>query len=359
MLSSFFSFLVTSKNRYKPYQLLSILCFFISYSVLSEESACGQLDTSLFRLDVDANYNDEKSDYGVTPLAEFKPDNFHAKTPTSHPYAKTITTYELTQFLTSGTNLMLINALGGSNTLKMIPYSSRLSFGGSPSQEAADKLASLFSNLDKNIPIISYCLNNECWLSYNLIIHLSNLGFKELYWYRGGSQAWLSAGLPLYEVNPKNMPSGLFNYTHYCRNSRVINGGKQTLKYAWSGPSKYGATLKDEIEGKLSALLTKTSKGDILLVFHKPSENNCLHLTKEIQPILPIRINGKLTKATAFCNKDNSTIFYQFANKNTLDYVISEFKQSDKVTVESYDKKRRYLFSAKNFTSTYEKLSRM
>jgi PQQ-dependent catabolism-associated CXXCW motif protein len=50
---------------------------------------------------------------------------------------------------------------------------------------------------DKNAPLVVYCLSSECWLSYNATLTASELGYKNLYWYRGGISAWNQAKLPV------------------------------------------------------------------------------------------------------------------------------------------------------------------
>ena len=37
----------------------------------------------------------------------------------------------------------------------------------------------------------------ECWLSYNAALTATDLGYTNLYWYRGGISAWNQARLPV------------------------------------------------------------------------------------------------------------------------------------------------------------------
>jgi PQQ-dependent catabolism-associated CXXCW motif protein len=61
------------------------------------------------------------------------------------------------------------------------------------------ELRSLFAQVapDKNAPLVVYCLSWECWLSYNATLTAGDLGYKNLYWYRGGISAWNQARLPV------------------------------------------------------------------------------------------------------------------------------------------------------------------
>ncbi len=49
----------------------------------------------------------------------------------------------------------------------------------------------------KDTPIVTYCSNRECWLSWNAALRLKQAGYERVYWYRGGVDAWHAADLPL------------------------------------------------------------------------------------------------------------------------------------------------------------------
>ena len=38
------------------------------------------------------------------------------------------------------------------------------------------------------------CASKTCWLSYNTALRAARLGYTEVYWYRGGIEAWLASG---------------------------------------------------------------------------------------------------------------------------------------------------------------------
>jgi PQQ-dependent catabolism-associated CXXCW motif protein len=44
--------------------------------------------------------------------------------------------------------------------------------------------------------LVFFCEGAECWLSYNAALRALNLGYRNVYWYRGGLEAWHEAGLP-------------------------------------------------------------------------------------------------------------------------------------------------------------------
>ena len=48
----------------------------------------------------------------------------------------------------------------------------------------------------KDVPLVFYCLSTQCWMSYNGALRAINAGYTNVLWYRGGIEAWKSAGLP-------------------------------------------------------------------------------------------------------------------------------------------------------------------
>ncbi len=55
----------------------------------------------------------------------------------------------------------------------------------------------LAKNLDKSKEYLLYCNGTHCWRSPSVALMLSQLGFKNLYWYRDGIPAWKKAGNPV------------------------------------------------------------------------------------------------------------------------------------------------------------------
>jgi rhodanese-related sulfurtransferase len=49
---------------------------------------------------------------------------------------------------------------------------------------------------DRAKPIVAVGWNAERHTGRNLALRLVALGYTEVYWYRGGREAWLSADLP-------------------------------------------------------------------------------------------------------------------------------------------------------------------
>ncbi|TPG74181.1 PQQ-dependent catabolism-associated CXXCW motif protein [Pseudomonas arsenicoxydans] len=54
-------------------------------------------------------------------------------------------------------------------------------------------------------PLVFYC-RADCWLSWNAVKRASAMGYKTLYWYRDGLDAWQSAGLAVTPARPEPFP---------------------------------------------------------------------------------------------------------------------------------------------------------
>ncbi len=57
--------------------------------------------------------------------------------------------------------------------------------------------ASAIAKLDKTKPTIFSCNGAECWKSYKASKYAQSIGFKEVYWFRGGLPEWEASGLPV------------------------------------------------------------------------------------------------------------------------------------------------------------------
>tara|TARA_R110000868_G_scaffold188512_3_gene431284 strand:+ start:15094 stop:15609 length:516 start_codon:yes stop_codon:yes gene_type:complete len=54
---------------------------------------------------------------------------------------------------------------------------------------------------NKASPLVFYC-RSDCWLGWNATKRAHHLGYRNLYWYRDGIDAWQQAGLPLIPAQP-------------------------------------------------------------------------------------------------------------------------------------------------------------
>ena len=88
------------------------------------------------------------------------------------------------------------------NRGRSIPGAVRLwgaGIGGSVSDGFQDRLGRKMQQLtsgDRSKPVVAMGVNSERYHGRNLALWLVALGYTEVYWYRGGREAWQVAGLP-------------------------------------------------------------------------------------------------------------------------------------------------------------------
>jgi rhodanese-related sulfurtransferase len=154
----------------------------------------------------------------LMPLTKwFKPEtdtvrpesqNLHYATPVSIKGIKTINTPELVKRMKEG-NIAVLDTLGISRMNATLPGAYIVS-GAAFASGNADKDKAFEERLDKVMsryfpdkaqPIAALCLSAECWLSVNTLIHLRNIGYTNLYWYRNGILDWAYQELPFTKTN--------------------------------------------------------------------------------------------------------------------------------------------------------------
>ena len=102
---------------------------------------------------------------------------------------KTINTKELKQKLDKDADLTVVNVLGQeSYAKKHIPGSVNLPFDDDFEKRVQKK----FPN--KDATLVVHCANTECSASPKAAKKLQKLGYKNVYDYEGGIEAWKKAG---------------------------------------------------------------------------------------------------------------------------------------------------------------------
>ena len=144
-------------------------------------------------------FGDEDKDWGIEPTSTPRQSEYHAPTPRSIPGARVIKTMALKALIEADKTVVLIDVLDGKERTT-IPGAYWMSGAGDGRFYGAEKgrFAAALEKLtagDKNRPIVFLCLSSECWLSYNAALHALDTGYKNVTWYRGGTDAWGGAGL--------------------------------------------------------------------------------------------------------------------------------------------------------------------
>ncbi len=142
----------------------------------------------------------ETRDFGVPPQNTLRHGQFHAPTPVAIPGANLVTTENLVSAISGGVQMVLIDVLGAEYTLPGAFTTAGLAYAGHfndrTQQQAAVWLGQVTGG-QRDMPIVIFCSDPMCWLSYNGVLRTVNAGYTNVYWYRGGLQAWQMAGLPL------------------------------------------------------------------------------------------------------------------------------------------------------------------
>jgi PQQ-dependent catabolism-associated CXXCW motif protein len=143
-------------------------------------------------------YNGEDYSYGIAPTSQIHGTPYDSPTPQVIDGAKTITTPQLRTLMLSAQPPILIDVIGGNQTFSL-PGATWARGAGLAGRNAEAKLAADLTALtgsDKTKSIVFFCLSKTCWLSHNAAVGAVALGYTNVYWYRGGRDAWIAAGLP-------------------------------------------------------------------------------------------------------------------------------------------------------------------
>jgi adenylate cyclase len=150
------------------------------------------------------DHADAEADFGIASDDKLR-RNLAGPTPTTISGAKTIRTTELEQFLEAHRPIVvdaLLYSWGRS-----IPGAIGLKsagLGGGYSDTEQDRLRQKFRELTKGdlaAPIVAVGWNSLRFDGYNLTLRLTALGYTNVYWYRGGREAWEVNSMPETEVD--------------------------------------------------------------------------------------------------------------------------------------------------------------
>jgi TolB-like protein/tetratricopeptide (TPR) repeat protein len=143
------------------------------------------------------DHADEDADFNLEPDRVLH-TNYEAHTPTTAPGTRTIRTPELVKLLEQRKPIVLDTINWGQSLPGAIGLWGA-GIGGSFSDEFQERLGRKMQQLtggDRDDPIISVGFNSDRYQGRNLALRLVALGYTEVYWYRGGREAWQAAGLP-------------------------------------------------------------------------------------------------------------------------------------------------------------------
>ncbi|MBP8297596.1 MAG: hypothetical protein KAX84_15905, partial [Burkholderiales bacterium] len=127
--------------------------------------------------------------------------------PTAVPGVDTLTTVQLDAFLKANPGTVLLDAFVGAahRTLPgafWLPELGSVTVGQKELKQIEDALQAA-SGGDLTRPIVVFERSSTYgWFGYHGVLRLLGMGYKNIYWYRGGLDAWHDAQFPLAQAEP-------------------------------------------------------------------------------------------------------------------------------------------------------------
>ncbi len=144
---------------------------------------------------------DEDADFGVPPTRALRLADYAAPTPREVPGARTIRTAQLQSRLQRDApdRPLLLDVVGGEGHDSLpgahwLPGAGRGRAFDDPIQAQLGSTLQALTGGNRGRPMVFFCASAKCWLSYNATLRALALGYTDVYWYRGGIEAWLDAG---------------------------------------------------------------------------------------------------------------------------------------------------------------------
>ncbi|KCZ94115.1 hypothetical protein HJO_02030 [Hyphomonas johnsonii MHS-2] len=152
-------------------------------------------------VDLDQLGQMERQDFGVQAMNALHSGPMHGPTPSSIPGGQVITTKGMISLVQDRqVPFFLFDVLGGPETLPNAMPAVWMSQPGSfrdQTQQQVSQILQQGTQGRKDTPLVFYCLSSQCWMSYNAALRAINAGYSNVLWYRGGIEAWKSAGQPI------------------------------------------------------------------------------------------------------------------------------------------------------------------
>jgi rhodanese-related sulfurtransferase len=151
-------------------------------------------------------YADEDKDWGVPPAKQLRTAGYHSPTPLQIPGGKVVTTGELRALMEQNPRPYVIDVLGGGIHTTIAGAFWMIAAGaGDMSKDEEERFAraiAAFAGGDKARPMVFFCVDSECWLSYNAALRAIRLGYTNVMWYRGGIASWRVGQNPMTQSDP-------------------------------------------------------------------------------------------------------------------------------------------------------------
>ena len=194
---------LVQSRRIWPFGTLRTLSASVDFESTHEYAAQYDRYVEGLRLAGERDHADEDADFGVPPKGTLR-DDLYGFTPTTVPRVTTIRTDALLTFIRNA-NPIIIEA-GRWKVKRSVPGAVILRGSGNGGyfsdviqERLRHKIATL-TGADFTRPIVAIGTNSERFDGPNLALRLVAMGYINVYWYRGGREAWEVRGLPESEI---------------------------------------------------------------------------------------------------------------------------------------------------------------
>ena len=146
-------------------------------------------------------YAGENVEFGVPPQAMLRAD-VGTPTPLSIPGARAVSTTQLATEMRQGRRMVLVDALENPHAQTIrgavyLPAAGRFGTFSDKVQAGLARDLSLLTQGQRETPVVFFCRGVRCWESYNAALRAGMAGYPNVFWYRGGLDSWVEAGLPM------------------------------------------------------------------------------------------------------------------------------------------------------------------
>ena len=142
-------------------------------------------------------YGEEDRDWNIPPTKTYRTGEYHGPTPREIPGGRVVSTYELSQMLTQQPRPYVIDVLGGNIHRTIAGAFWMIGAGAGDMTKEEEKrfvdAMGKFAGGNRNQALVFFCVDSQCWLSYNAALRAIAAGYTNVMWYRGGVAAWRQA----------------------------------------------------------------------------------------------------------------------------------------------------------------------
>ena len=109
---------------------------------------------------------------------------------------------QLATELRRGRRMVLVDALENPHVQTIqgavhLPAAGRFGTFSDKVQSGLARDLALLTQGQRETPVVFFCQGVRCWESYNAALRARMAGYPNVFWYRGGLESWMEAGLPM------------------------------------------------------------------------------------------------------------------------------------------------------------------